>query len=119
MSVVGYQRREYKRGRSVGRLRLTLTAHHACSIATPFADPLAPLDLADTDGLIVVRSDAPPLTPPLGDLLRHRTISTRSCSSSRSPSSSIAHPNRPNRQVPRPRRLAFVGWGGEVGEPTE
>jgi hypothetical protein len=99
----------------VGRLGLTLTAYHAPPPQLLYTNPLAPLVLASVDGLAVARSGA----PSLGELLRRQTVSALSCSSAPLPLFLDRSLARPSRRVPRPRRSAFVGLGGEVGELTE
>jgi hypothetical protein len=95
LKIKGFGPGSIKGGCSVGRLGLTLIAHHTRSAAAPFVDPLAPLDLTGTDGLVVVGSSA----PPLANLLRCQTVATRSYSSVPLPLFLGRSPARPGRRV--------------------
>jgi hypothetical protein len=66
----------------------------------------------------VARFSSHPLALPLGDLLRHRTLSTRSCSSTPLPLFLGCSPARLSCRVRRHGRSTFVGWGGVMGELT-
>jgi hypothetical protein len=108
-------RDEYKGGQNGGAVRVNPNCTPRSSVTTPHLQSACAAWPCWRWWPIVTGSSP----PPLGDLLRLRTLSTHPYSSTPL-SLFLGHsPARLGRRVPRPGCSTFARWGGEVDEPME